>query len=85
MDEVRQKVTQIISQAFDYDGPLVDDMTTDDVDGWDSLGHVTVMLMVERALGIRFTEGERDNLANIGELFALSEKKVAYQKNSQSE
>lgn len=75
MRDVRTEVSEVIRQTFDYEGSISDEMTTDDVDGWDSLGHVTVMLMIERAFGVRFTEAERDNLSNIGELFALTEQK----------
>lgn len=76
MTEVRNEIVSIIRRTFDYDGPIADDMTTDDVDGWDSLGHVTLILMIERALGIRFAESERDSLANVGELISLARAKA---------
>jgi len=42
-----------------------------DVDGWDSLTHIRLMLTVERAFKIKFSTSEIGNLKNVGDLVAL--------------
>ena len=45
-----------------------------DVEGWDSLQHVTLILSIERAFGIKFTSKQVAKLENVGEMAALVEK-----------
>jgi acyl carrier protein len=42
-----------------------------DVDGWDSLSHISLMLAVEESFGIRFVLGESQKAKNVGELVEL--------------
>jgi acyl carrier protein len=50
---------------------LRDDLTARDVDGWDSLNHVNLMILIEEEFGVRFTTAEVSALQNVGELKAL--------------
>jgi acyl carrier protein len=47
-----------------------------DLDAWDSLTHVTVMVHVERAFGIQFTSSEISGWQNVGELARLIEDRL---------
>ena len=49
----------------------------DDVDGWDSLNHVRLIIAVERAFSIRFSTREISGLKNVGDLTAVVAKKKA--------
>ena len=51
--------------------------TAADVEGWDSVVHVMLVLASERAFGIRFEINEIANAANVGEFVALVEAKTA--------
>ena len=51
--------------------------TADDVDGWDSLSHVQLMVAVERAFNIRFATAELTGLANVGELADVIDRRRA--------
>jgi acyl carrier protein len=42
--------------------------TVDDIDGWDSLSHVRLMLMAERAFGVALPPDDTARLKNVGEL-----------------
>jgi acyl carrier protein len=42
-----------------------------DIDGWDSLAHITLMLSVQRAFRVRFSALETSQLQNIGALVEL--------------
>ena len=47
-----------------------------DVDGWDSLTHIRLILSVEKAFKIKFTTSEIGNLENVGDLVALIRARV---------
>ena len=51
--------------------------TAADVDGWDSVAHVMLVLATERSFGIRFESSEIANAANVGEFATLVETKTA--------
>jgi acyl carrier protein len=56
---------------------LGDETTAGDVDGWDSVAHVMLILATERKFGIRFESYEIANAANVGEFVALIEAKTS--------
>ena len=39
-----------------------------DIDGWDSLEHIDLIIAVERRFGIKFTMGEVNGMKNVGEM-----------------
>ncbi len=75
--EVYQRLTIVLQEVF-YDDELqaTPDLSASDVEGWDSLKHVRLILSVEKAFHISFAASEIGNLKNIGELAALIEAKA---------
>jgi acyl carrier protein len=66
------RLKQVFQDVFDDDELSVTRSTTaQDVEGWDSLMHVTLMVNVEKTFGIRFTSSEVASLKNVGELIDL--------------
>ena len=82
MTQVREKVQDVFRDVFD-DPTIVleDEMTAADVDGWDSVTHINLIIALERALGIKFATAEISRMKepgqNIGSLQRLVEAKVA--------
>jgi acyl carrier protein len=75
--EIYQKLTTIFRDVFDEDDlSLTPATTADDVDGWDSLTHIRLVLAVSRAFGVKFSASEIGNLKNVGEFAVLIEKKA---------
>jgi acyl carrier protein len=76
MSEVREQVQEVFRDVFD-DPSLVlqDHMTASDVDGWDSLTHINLIVALERKLGIKFATAEisrlKDPGQNVGTFLAL--------------
>jgi acyl carrier protein len=70
--EIYDKLTHIFRDTFD-DPELVlgPQLTADDVDGWDSLYHIRLMLTVQEAFSIKFSALEIGNLKNVGDLANL--------------
>jgi acyl carrier protein len=72
-----EKLTAIFRDVFDEDDlALTPETTADDVDGWDSLTHIRLVLAVSKAFGVKFSASEIGNLKNVGEFAALIEKKA---------
>lgn len=74
MDEAQiyERLTRIFQDIFDNDLIFVTpELSGKDVDGWDSLTHIRLMLTVERAFKIKFSTSEIGNLKNVGDLVAL--------------
>ncbi len=81
MRDIRAELQEIFRQVFD-DPTIVlrDDMTAGDVEGWDSVTHIDLLIAVERALGIKFATAEMSRLKepdqNIGSFVRLIESKL---------
>lgn len=50
-------------------------LTAQDVEEWDSISHISLVVALEREFSIRFALGELQSLQNVGEMLALIEKK----------
>lgn len=53
------------------------EMTANDVEGWDSITHVMIVVAVEKKFSVKFAAAEIQKLKNVGELAALVESKLA--------
>jgi acyl carrier protein len=74
---IEEKLTGIFRMVFDNeDITLRPDMTANDVDGWDSLAHVNLILAVEKGFGIRFSQKELLTFKNVGDLLRSIETKL---------
>ncbi|MGH7818537.1 MAG: acyl carrier protein [Candidatus Binatia bacterium] len=74
MDEaaIWQTLTDVFRDTLGDDTiRLRPETTAQDVDGWDSVTHIQLLVAVERAFGIRFNTGEVAGLANVGALVRL--------------
>jgi acyl carrier protein len=75
--EIYQQLGGIFADVFDDDAiALKPEMTADDVDGWDSLTHIRLIISVEKAFKIKFSTAEVGKLKNVGEFVDLIASKV---------
>ncbi len=75
--ELRDKANAIFQDVFDDSSLQIHDaMTAKDVEEWDSLNHINLIVAVERAFKVKFTTKEVSNLANVGEFLALIRSKL---------
>jgi len=76
--EIEDRLTAVFRDVMDDDSlELSDGLTAQDVEGWDSLNHINLVVAIERAFKIKFTTAEVSSLKNVGELAALIQKKLA--------
>lgn len=74
-DQIRTQLQDVFREVFQDDAMQIEDqMTANDVDGWDSLMHVNLIIALER-LQIKFAAAEISRLTepdqNIGTLLDL--------------
>jgi acyl carrier protein len=70
--QIYSRLAGVFNEVFDDETiEVTPQLTAKDVDGWDSLTNVRLILSVEKAFKIRFTTSEIGNLENVGDLVAL--------------
>lgn len=76
-EEILKKMEDIFKNVFDVDSLVLDDdITADDIDEWDSLSHIQLMLAIEKAFDIKFTSREMKELADVGEMVSCIKSKL---------
>jgi len=77
-DVILNKLLTVFRDVFEDDELKISAATKSaDVEGWDSLRHVSLMLNVEQAFGVKFTSSQVASLKNVGELIELVESRLA--------
>jgi acyl carrier protein len=75
---VKLRLDAIFQDIFDDPSLEVSDgMIASDVEGWDSLSHINLIVAVEKEFKIRLTTAEVRGLNNVGDLTALILNKAA--------
>ena len=78
MDAMLDQLQSVFRDVFEDDELTIDRQTSaDDVEGWDSLMHVSLMINVERVFGVKFSTTQVASLKNVGELMDLIESRRA--------
>jgi len=74
----REKLNAIFCTVFDdADIAIAPATTANDIDGWDSLSHVNLIVAVEASFGIRFNQKEILTFKNVGDLLNCIDRKLA--------
>jgi len=76
MDRIRAELQGVFRRVFDDDELVITDTTTaTDVDGWDSMAHINLIIAIEKHFGLKFTAAEiatmRGAVQNVGNLCRL--------------
>lgn len=75
--EIVGSLTEIFRDVLDEDSLVLrDDLTAADVDSWDSLNHIDLIVAIERKFKIKFTTAEITSLKNVGELVDMMQRKL---------
>ena len=76
MSNVLEQLSDVFRDVFDDEDLVITRSTSaTDIENWDSLTHVTLIIATEKRFGIRFSSTEVAGLQNVGELVDLIEKK----------
>ena len=76
--EITDRLTRIFREVFDDDEiTLVRSTTANDIEGWDSLSHVNLIVTIEARFGIKFSQKELLTFKNVGDLMDNIDSKIS--------
>ena len=73
LEDIRNTLISVLKHE-DFD--MKDEMTAAEVNGWDSLSHITIISEIEEKFGIRFKLKELNKLKNMGTMVDLVQSKL---------
>lgn len=75
--DIIKELQEIFRGIFDDDELVItNEMTADDIEDWDSLTHMQLIVEIEKKYNIRFTTAEIKKAANVGEFIAIIQSKL---------
>ena len=69
-EEVFSKLNEIFEDVLDLDETpnLTDETSADDIEEWNSLSHILLIVAIEKAFKLKFTSSEILKWKNVGEM-----------------
>ena len=68
-EEIFERLNNVFRDVFDDESITVSEKTTSaDIEDWDSLEHINLIVAVEQEFGIKFNMGEVTHMKNVGEM-----------------
>lgn len=76
-EDILEQISHVFADTLDEDNiTLAETSTADDVEGWDSLTHVQLVVAVEKKFKLRFSAKEIQSWKNVGEMIDSISSKV---------
>lgn len=76
--KISEEITALFRMVFDdSDLTLTPEMEAKDVQGWDSLSNITLILAIETHFKIKISLGEQRSFKNVGDIAAYIENERA--------
>ena len=76
--QIQARLNDVFWEVFEDETIVIHDaMTAKDLDEWDSLMHITLVVAVEKEFNVRLSAREVGALQNVGEMLDLIERKTA--------
>ncbi len=76
-DKLKQELQKIYYEVFDDTSiVLFNEMTADDIEAWDSLTHLRLIMQIEQYFNIKFTTAQIKRTKNVGMLIDMIEQKI---------
>jgi len=67
--KVDSKLAKIVSEVFEIpEDSLTLETSRDDIDAWDSLGHLNLIMSIEKAFKVKFKTEEVEKFETIGDI-----------------
>ncbi|MBE6148892.1 MAG: acyl carrier protein [Firmicutes bacterium] len=77
MEEIYERVNKVFCDVFDDNSIKVDAQTTsEDIEDWDSLEHINLIVAIENEFGVKFGMNEVTSMKNVGEMVKLINDKI---------
>ena len=76
-EEILKQVNEVFKDVLDNDSIVIKESTTaDDIEEWDSLSHIQLIVAIEKHFKIRFATSEITSYRNVGEMCEGIRKKL---------
>jgi acyl carrier protein len=68
-EQIFEGLNEVFRDVFDdEDITVAENTTSEDIDDWDSLEHINLIVATEKKFGIKFTMSEVTGMKNVGEM-----------------
>lgn len=75
-EQITSRLEAIFQDVFDDTGLFIrEDMTAEDIEDWDSIEHVYLMMSIEKSFGIEMLDA-MEKPGNIGKLIDIIEERM---------
>ena len=76
-EEIYERLNRVFRDVFDDDSICLNDNTTSkDIEDWDSLEHINLIVAVEGEFKIKFNMKEVTKMKNVGEMVDIIESRI---------
>ncbi len=75
-EEILNRLTPVFHTVFGHVIDLDETTTATDIDGWDSLRHITLMTAIGNEFGIQFQMKDIVHLEDVGDIVTLIEEEM---------
>ena len=76
--EIYTRLTAIFRRVLgDESIVLSPSSSADDIEAWDSLNHIFLLVEIEKSFGVKFQATEMEVLKNVGQLASLLQKRAS--------
>ncbi|NVO08519.1 MAG: acyl carrier protein [Bacteroidales bacterium] len=75
--DIIEKLATIFRTVFKKESLIItEDLTANDVEGWDSLTHMLLIAEIENVFSIKFKLKELNKMKNVGDMVAIISSKL---------
>lgn len=76
-EEIFKALDEVFCEVFDDETIKVGENTTaNDIEDWDSLEHINLVVAIEKRFSMKFTMGEVTTMKNVGEMVDIIRERV---------
>ncbi|MDO4565827.1 MAG: phosphopantetheine-binding protein [Oscillospiraceae bacterium] len=75
--EILEKMAEVFRTVFDDESLVLSDETSAaDIEDWDSLEQINILVALEKLFGLKFTAADVEHLQNVGEMADLIKERL---------
>ncbi len=76
-EEIYERLNNVFRDVFDDDEIVVNANTTaNDIEDWDSLEHINLIVSVEQEFGMKFNMNEVTTMKNVGDMVNIISERI---------
>lgn len=74
--DIFKRVSNVFNNVLEENIEIKESYTSDDVEGWDSLTHIMLIVEIEKEFAVKFLSNEMIAWENIGEMLDCIQEKL---------